>query len=79
MLNLKSFEDFLNESINKKIKIENQDKFYNFLIGRTSISKKTDSGVNCLVINDVSFAQKLESEFDMKVWCIYFDDTETLH
>ena len=33
MLNLKSFEDFLNESINKKIKIENQDKFYNFLIG----------------------------------------------
>ena len=79
MLNLKSFEDFLNESINKKIKIENQDKFYNFLIGRTSISKKTDSGVNCLVINDVLFAQKLEAEFDMKVWCIYFDDTETIH
>ena len=79
MLSLKSFEDFLNESINKKIKIENQDKFYNFLIGRTSISKKTDSGVNCLVINDVLFAQKLEAEFDMKVWCIYFDDTETIH
>lgn len=79
MLNLKSFEDFLNESINKKIKIENQDKFYNFLINRTSISKKTDSGVNCLVINDVPFAQKLEAEFDMKVWCIYFDDTETIH
>ena len=78
MLNLKSFEDFLNESINKKIKIENQDKFYNFLIDRTSISK-TDSGVNCLVINDVPFAQKLEAEFNMKVWCIYFDDTETIH
>ena len=66
MLNLKSFEDFLNESINKKIKIENQDKFYNFLIDRTSISK-TDSGVNCLVINDVPFAQKLEAEFNMKL------------
>ena len=37
MLNLKSFEDFLNESINKKIKIENQDKFYNFLIGNFEV------------------------------------------
>lgn len=79
MINLKSFEDFLVESTEKKIKIENQDKFYNFLINRTSISKKVDEGLNCLVINDVQFAQRLERDFDMKVWCIYFDDTETIH
>lgn len=79
MLNLKSFEDFLNESITKKIKIENQDKFYNKLISRTALSKDADSGLNCLVINDVPFAQRLERDFDMKVWCIYFDDTETIH
>lgn len=40
MLNLKSFEDFLYESTVKKIKIENQEKFYNLLINRTSLSEE---------------------------------------
>ena len=62
MLNLKSFEDFLYESTVKKIKIENQEKFYNLIINRTSLSEENDKGLNCLVINDKNIAETLQKE-----------------